>query len=148
MLFLASRALEHEVSGENRLGLLAKLQERDLRPLIRSTRLSSYEQLLPDAARAVEMERLVAALTDSDGPGPYVQGDLFCFDDHLFFLLFGDTAHGAAGLRAGIVYETRTSEPLRKLDSFCQTVSLCLGGDASAERSEDLAVGLTAWRNS
>lgn len=153
MLFLASRVLEQEPTGEGRLRLLLKLQERNFVPLIRSTRLSCYKQALMNIDAVEEMERLINELADSDGQNSYVQGELFCFEDHIFFLLFGGLLSQPAGMRAGIVYESHTAEPLRKLDSFCQTISLCLAdADDEAveredvERVEDDSMKLTAWR--
>jgi hypothetical protein len=150
MLLLASRILEHELDDEGRLRLLAKLQDREFIPLIRSTRLNCYAQALVDAKRIEEMERLVAASTNSDEHASYVHGDIFCFEDHTFFLLFGDVESGsAARMRAGVVYEPRTAEPLRKLNSFCQTISLCLADerDQLPESVEDGAlVKLMPWR--
>ncbi|HEY0407046.1 MAG TPA: hypothetical protein VGC89_15045 [Pyrinomonadaceae bacterium] len=148
MLFLASRVLEHEPNDEERLRLLVKLQERNFVPLVRSTRLSCYRQSLPDENQAEEMERLIASLVNSEGPSQYVQGELFCFDDHVLFLLFEGLASTIKGIRAGIVYERQTAEPLRKLDSFCQTISLCLANDDEQANSvrEDDAMKLTLWR--
>lgn len=150
MLLLASRILEHELNGDGRLHLLEKLQEREYVPLIRSTRLNCYEQALTDTSLIGEMERLVAASTNSDAQAAYVHGDIFCFEDHLFFLLFGEVADGAASsMRAGIVYEPRTAEPLRKLNSFCQAISLCLSGESNqlVESDEDGALAkLMPWR--
>ncbi|HEX8141217.1 MAG TPA: hypothetical protein VF553_01385 [Pyrinomonadaceae bacterium] len=149
MLFLASRILKHQLKDEERLSLLEKLSERKFVPLIRSTRLSCYAQALSDTDQVCEMERLIAAsVNPEEHQTPYVQGDIFCFDDHTFFLLFADLEDGSAGMRAGIVYEPRTAEPLRKLNSFCQTVSLCLA-DAGEQLSESVEGGSTkmsAWR--
>jgi hypothetical protein len=51
-------------------------------------------------------------------------------------------------MRAGIVYEPRTAEPLRKLNSFCQTISLCLAGAGGQllESVEEGETKLTPWR--
>ncbi len=147
MLFLARRVLEHELSDERRLRLLEKLQEMGYTALIRSTRLSCYERALSDSNQVGEMERLVATLINSEQQIPYVQGDLFCFEDHIFFLLFGDLENGSSGMRAGIVYEPQTAEPLRKLGSFCEMISLCLA-DAGGQLNERIPGGanrLTAW---
>jgi hypothetical protein len=150
MLLLASRILEHELGGESRLQLLEKLQEREYIPLIRSTRRNCYEQALTDVNLIGEMERLVAASTDSEAQAAYVHGDIFCFEDHIFFLLFGDVEYGAKRMRAGIVYEPRTTEPLRKLNSFCQEISLCLAGAGTEllESDEDNSAlaKLMPWR--
>jgi hypothetical protein len=148
MLFLANKELDHDVNDEARLQLLVRLQEKGIMPLIRSTRLSCYEAALSDSHRAGEMERLLAAQTNFEKRASYVRGDIFCFDDHVFFLIFGDNAAGRKGTRAGIVYEQQTVEPLRKLDSFCQTVSMCLS-DVMSETgggSEGETMKLTAWR--
>ncbi|HEX8709784.1 MAG TPA: hypothetical protein VF723_16200, partial [Pyrinomonadaceae bacterium] len=136
MLFLSSRILEHELSDEARLRLLGKLQERDFTPLIRSTRLNCYEQALLASNQSAELERLIAASINSDEQISYVQGELFCFDDHTFFLLFDDLENGSRGMRAGIVYEAQTAEPLRKLNVFCQTVGLCLAESLPGEGLE------------
>jgi hypothetical protein len=148
MLLLASRILEHELSDESRLGLLGKLRERDFAPLIRSMRLKFYEQMLSDKNQVEEMERVVAALINSEQQGEYVQGDLFFFADHLLFLLFGATGYGSKGMRAGVVYEPQTPEPLRKLNSFCQTITLCLANaDGQADESQETGeTRMTMWR--
>jgi hypothetical protein len=152
MLLLASRILEHELTNDARLRLLEKLQERGFVPLIRSTRLKCYSQALADAAQVEAMEQLVAASTNVDGQASYIHGDIFCFEDHIFFLLFeAEEYERATGIRAGIVYESRTTEPLRKLNSFCQTLSLCLSdaGDRPQESEvEDSspAQQLQLWR--
>jgi hypothetical protein len=156
MLLLASRILEHELKDEARLRLLEKLQERGFTPLIRSTRLNCYTHALADPQQVEAMERLVAASTDSDEQASYIDGDIFCFEDHVFFLLFGDedddesrAGMSSSRMRAGIVYESRTAEPLRKLNSFCQTLSLCFaeaGGESPESVEEDATTKLALWR--
>ncbi|HEX8922054.1 MAG TPA: hypothetical protein VF766_11290 [Pyrinomonadaceae bacterium] len=148
MLFIASRVLEHEVDNEGRLRLLERLQERKFTPLIRSMHLSGYEQALLFPHYVKEMERLIAMSVNSEGHTSYVQGDVFCFEDYVLFLLFGDTERGPSVMRAGIVYERQTVEPLRQLGSFCRTLSMCLTGESndSAESIEDDPVKLMPWR--
>jgi hypothetical protein len=148
MLFLASRVLEHDIADEGRLRLLEKLQEREFTPLIRSTRLSCYGRALADSAQVEEMERLIASLINSEKQTPYLPGDIFCFEDHVFFLLFGSAEQDFRGMRAGIIYESQTAEPLRKLNTFCQTISLCLT-DADKnldEGGKDSTGALVSWR--
>jgi hypothetical protein len=149
MLFIASRILEHEVDNEGRLRLLERLQERKFTPLIRSMRLSGYEQALLLPHQVEEMERLIAMSANSEGHTSYVQGDVFCFEDHVLFLLFEDAEHGPSVMRAGIVYERQTVEPLRQLGSFCRTLSMCLTGESngSAESIEDDLIKLMPWRS-
>src|ERR1044072_5364290 len=65
------------------------------------------------------MEPALASSTESTIGEPFVRGDLFCFQDYILFLVFEDDDEA---IRAGIVYEAHTAEPLRKLDSFCQEV--------------------------
>jgi hypothetical protein len=149
MLFLASKLLDQDVNDATRLQVLVRLQEKGMKPLIRSTRLSCYEAALSDSQRAGEMERAIALQTGQEKHAPYVRGDIFCFDDHVFFLVFGDSQSGSKGTRAGIVYEQRTVEPLRKLDSFCHAVSLSLAdaaSEAGAGGGEEDRMMLTAWR--
>src|ERR1044072_5290966 len=67
---------------------------------------------------AGEMETSLASSTESTPGEPFVRGDLFCFNDYILFLVFED----GESIRAGIVYEARTPEPFRKLDSFCHEV--------------------------
>jgi C4-type Zn-finger protein len=126
MLFLASKVLEHEVYEETRLLLLDKLQRENWTPLIRSTRLDCYKQALLSSNHVGEMEHAIALSTRLEDNTAYVRGDIFCFDDHVFFLVFGDRESASTGIRAGIIYEPQTAEPLRKLDAFCQKVSECL----------------------
>lgn len=148
MLFLASKVLNHDLNDEARLRLLDRLQERGVLPLIRSTRLNCYEMALAGSNHAGEMERALASLNSVEAGAPYVPGDVFCFEDHALFLIFGDAKYGTTGIRAGIVYERRTTEPLRKLDAFCQVVSLCIS-EAHGENNEGgniEATQLTAWR--
>src|SRR5215213_6358756 len=120
MLFLDSKTLNHAVDGDARTRLLEQLEEQDLKPLIRSTRLRCFEDVLLDANRVSEVESSLASWNGTTTGEPYVRGDLFCFHDYILFLIFenDDTSR----LRAGIVYEARTAEPFRKLDSFCEQI--------------------------
>jgi hypothetical protein len=148
MLFLASRILEHEVYEEARLLLLEKLQAEKWTPLIRSTRLGCYQQALLSSNHVGEMERAIAVSTSLEDHAAYIRGDIFCFDDHVFFLVFGDRESAFKGIRAGIIYEPQTTEPLRKLDAFCQKVSECLteATTKTDARSEDAMQELKKWR--
>src|SRR6185369_11792113 len=120
MLFLESKLLNHAIDAAGRLSLLQQLQERDLVPLIRSHRLRCFEDVLLSHDHVSEMESALSSSTESTIGEPFVRGDLFCCQDYILFLVFEDDDNG---LRAGIVYEAQTSEPFRKLDSFCQDVS-------------------------
>ena len=126
MLFLASRILDYDTADEIRVLLLEKLGERGLLPFIRSIRLNCYEQALSEAAHVAEMEQAVALSTRLEDRAPYIRGDVFLFDNHIFSLVFGDSESLFTGIHAGIVYEPHISEPLRRLDGFCQNVSDCL----------------------
>ena len=122
MLLLNSRMLGIGLDGRSRLGLLDKLQEKSLTPLIRSSRQHCYRQALLSEDRARELEHIVADWHDSNSEDLYLCGDVICRDDHVLFLNFGETKDGGEGLTAGIIYEPDTKEPLWKLDSFCQLV--------------------------
>ena len=122
MLFLESKTLNHAVDVEGRTRLLRELHDRGMVPLIRSHRLRSFEEVLLSVDHVEEMERSLAASTESTIGEPFVVGDLFCFQDYILFLVFENDDDDAAYVRAGIVYEARTSEPFRKLDGFCEEV--------------------------
>ncbi|HKS09168.1 MAG TPA: hypothetical protein VJS13_06430 [Pyrinomonadaceae bacterium] len=125
MLFLETKALNHSLDGHARTKLLKQLEERGLTPLIRSARLRFFEDVLLGADRISDLETALASNTDTAIDEPFVRGDVFCFHDYVLFLLFEDDDT----LRAGIVFEPRTPEPFRKLDSFCQDVRTLLFTD-------------------
>src|SRR5215207_7689628 len=118
MLFLESKTLNRSVETAVRTKLLQELHERNIVPVIRSHRLRCFEDILLGVDRVSEMKTSLANSTHSTIGEPYVRGDLFCFPDHILFLVFEDDD----SVRAGIVYEARTPEPFRKLDAFCQEV--------------------------
>jgi hypothetical protein len=120
MLFLESKTLNHAVDGDARTRLLQELQDRELTPLIRSTRLRCFEDVVLDADRVSDVESALASWNLTTIDEPYVRGDLFCFHDYILFLIFENEE--TSFIRAGIVYEARTPEPFRKLDSFCEQV--------------------------
>lgn len=126
MLFLASKFLDYDTADEIRFLLLEKLRERKWEPLIRSIRLNFYRQALSETGHVEEMEQAIAMSTRLEDQAPYIRGDLFLLDDHMFSLVFGDSDSLFTGMRAGIVYEPQLTEPLRRLDAFCQNVSDCL----------------------
>jgi len=131
MLFLESKALNHSIDTATRIRLLQGLQEREIVPLIRSYRLRCFEDVLLGLDHVSEMESTLAASTDSAIAEPFVRGDLFSFQDYILFLVFEDEDESSAFIRAGIVYEARTPEPFRKLDSFCQEVRSLLAQSAT-----------------
>ena len=124
MLFLESKALNHAVDAAGRTRLLRELQEQGMVPLIRSNRLRCFEDVLLGMDHVEEMEKSLAASTESTIGEPFVIGDLFCFEDYILFLIFEDDEEPY--VRAGIVYEAHTSEPFRKLDAFCQDIQTLL----------------------
>jgi hypothetical protein len=130
MLFLETKTLNHPVDGDARTRLLQQLQEQGLAPLIRTTRLRFFEDALLGAERVSELETALASYDESTIDEPFVRGELFCFPDYVLFLLFENDDANGAFLRAGIVYEPRTPEPFRKLDSFCQDVRTLLATPA------------------
>lgn len=122
MLFIESESLDYAVDGATRTSLLENLQEHGFVPLIRASRLHLYEVALAGASQqARELERALAGRADLEAEAPYVRGDLFCVEDYALFLLFGD-AGGEDGVRAGIIYENETHEPLEKLKAFCRSI--------------------------
>jgi hypothetical protein len=132
MLFLESKLLNHAIDVAGRLTLLKQLAERDIVPLIRAHRLRCFEDVLLSHDHVSEMESTLASSTESTIGEPFVRGDLFCFQDYILFLVFEDDDDA---VRAGIVYEAHTSEPFRKLDSFCEEVRNLIQHDAEWETS-------------
>ncbi|HEV7859305.1 MAG TPA: hypothetical protein VGO91_11855 [Pyrinomonadaceae bacterium] len=121
MLFIEGKVSAQTIEAATRLALLEKLQEKGLTPLIRATRLACYEQALLGQERVPLMERELAAWTETEADSPYVPGDVFCFEDFALFLIFGEGS--GDGLRAGIIHQAETTEPLKKLEAFCRNVS-------------------------
>ena len=142
MLFLETKTLNHPVDGAARTRLLQQLQEQGLAPLIRATRLRFFEDALLGAERVADLESALASFDESTIDEPFVRGELFCFHDYVLFLLFENDDATGAFLRAGIVYEPRTPEPFRKLDSFCQDVRALLS-DRAAQNGD----GFPQWQS-
>lgn len=118
MLFLESNSLRCEIDEPSRLALLRALQEQGLTPLIRTSRLHSFDLALGGRGSIEDMETSIADWTRSTTKEPYTHGDLFCLDDHFLFLTFEQDGT----IQAGIIYETKTPEPFRKLEVFCAKV--------------------------
>jgi hypothetical protein len=135
MLFLESKTLNYAAEGDARTRLLEQLQERELTPLIRSTRLRCFEDVLLNVDQVRDVESSLASWTQSTIDEPYVRGDLFCFHDYILFLIFENEA--TAFIRAGIVYEAHTPEPFRKLDSFCEQVRSVLSADQEGQHAQN-----------
>ena len=142
MLFLETKTLNHPVDGTARTRLLQQLQEQGLAPLIRATRLRFFEDALLGAERVADLESALASFDESTIDEPFVRGELFCFHDYVLFLLFENDDATGAFLRAGIVYEPRTPEPFRKLDSFCQDVRALL-----SDRAGQNGDGFPQWQS-
>jgi hypothetical protein len=146
MLFIESKTLKRNVEVATRLGLLEKLQEKGMTPLIRSTRLSCYEQALLGPDRVAEMEREVASWEETEDDRTYIRGDAFCFEDFVLFLIFGNDEDEAAGMRAGIVYGADTFEPMKKLDAFCRNVSDSLAAAHVESSSSSVEIDENEWQ--
>jgi hypothetical protein len=148
MLFIESKVSDQRVDARTRLLLLEKLQDKGLVPLIRSARLHCFELALTGPERVPEMERAVAAQARIEMDAPYVRGDVFCFEDFVLFLIFGDEEHDVSGMRAGIVYEAETAAPQISLDSFCRNVRDALEATRRSTGDNDKTTGAedAAWR--
>jgi hypothetical protein len=93
-----------------------------------------------------ELETSIALAVESETQEAYIRGDLFAFSDHVFFLLFDEDETPI--VRAGIIYEPHTTEPFRKLDSFCLQVRELLEGMRELHTSDgDLAPELPQWEH-
>ncbi|HEX8282140.1 MAG TPA: hypothetical protein VF588_02245 [Pyrinomonadaceae bacterium] len=154
MIFVESRAADLSVERRLRTPLLEALRERGLVPLIRDSRLHFFGQAASGAERARELERLLESRSEAEGGEPYTRGDIFVFDDFAHFLVFGDGYGGAAGLRAGVVYDAATDAPAEKLEAFCRNVSEAYeaaaresaGGEVAGEGGESAAPAGIVWR--
>jgi hypothetical protein len=122
MLFLDSKILRHHVDATARIRLFSALQETDRKPLIRSLRRRFFNDLLVSSDNVELMEASISSWTESTMDEPYITGDVFAFNDYLLYVIFDDDEPGRPLINAGIVYETSTTEPFRKLDAFCQEV--------------------------
>lgn len=168
MLFIQSNTLALYLDEGARLRLLDALRERELTPLIRSSRRRCFALLVPgggDAAlveaavaefeRECAAEREAASRRETRGgvATPYTPGEIFCMGDAVLYLTFGASAE--QGVTTGIVYSVDTTEPLTKLDRFCRDVREALiktgsktgsrtgqgnsdGADASGEELSEL----------
>ena len=122
MLFVESRTADLNVERQLRTPVLEALRRRGFAPLIRSARLHFFEQAAGGAEHARELERALEERAAAEGEEPYVRGDLFCFEDFVHYLIFGEGFGGAAGLRAGVVYDAETAAPAERLGAFCRSV--------------------------
>jgi len=148
MLFVESKTLKQDVDSETRMALLKKLQEKGMTPLVRSTHLNCFEQALLGPDRVDEMESAVAAWTETEDERPYIRGDVFCFEDFVLFLIFGNDEGEAALMRAGIVYGAEMLEPMKKLDAFCRNVSDALESTRiSSSAGTNDANGEAEWQS-
>ena len=122
ILFLESKTLSYCIDSAQRIALLDLLGQKALTPLIRSARQYCFEQLAVSPQNIAEMESTMAGWMETSNAETYIHGDAFCFPDHVFFLMFNRNSQDPPQIRAGIVYATGTTEPFRKLDSFCHEV--------------------------
>jgi hypothetical protein len=151
MLFIESKISNRRVDAQTRLLLLERLQDKGLVPLIRSARLHCFELALTSPDRVPEMERAVAAQARIEMDAPYVRGDVFCFEDFVLFLIFGDEERDVSGMRAGIVYEAETTAPQLSLESFCRNVRDALeatrsSGAGAGDNGKTAAEDTVFWR--
>ncbi|HEY6121005.1 MAG TPA: hypothetical protein VIV66_13670 [Pyrinomonadaceae bacterium] len=121
MLFIESKTLSHSVGGSGRINLLERLKEKGHVPVVRSARLNCFENTLLDSEKTTELESALAGRLEAEEGDTYVRGDFFCAADHVLFLIFDELAEGDK-IRAGVVYDSITPEPFRKMDAFCHEV--------------------------
>lgn len=137
MLFVESRTADFNVEKELRTPVLEALRRRGFAPLIRSARLHFFEQAAGGAEQARELERALEERAAAEGEEPYVRGDLFCFEDFVYYLIFGEGFGGGAGLRAGLVYDAETAAPSERLGAFCRGVEEAFGEAARASEGSE-----------
>jgi hypothetical protein len=136
MLFVESKTLSYQLSGPERIQFLEKLQQQGKTPIIRASRLNCFDRVLLGPERVRELEATMANNLASENSEPYIRGDLFSLNDHVLFIIFEGQQQELSGIQAGIVYDSRSSEPLRKLDVFCREVREVVrnGGVEEAEK--------------
>ena len=142
MLFVESRTADLNVEKQMRTPVLEALRRRGHVPLIRSARLHFFEQAAAGAEHARELERALEERAAAEGEEPYVRGDLFCFEDFVHYLIFGDGFGGGAGLRAGIVYDAETVAPAERLEAFCLNVQEAYAEAAGSAATTEAAQGI------
>ena len=145
MLFVEGKTSKQSVGSAARMALLEKLQEKGLTPLIRSTRLHCYEQALLGPDRVDEMERAIASWSESEDDGSYLRGDVFCFEDFVLFLIFGNDDDEKTGMRAGIVYEADMLDATKNLEAFCRNIGDALDATRSTRSGENGASADIEW---
>lgn len=142
MLFFQSNSLNFRTGARERLRLVGALEAGGRAPLLGAARRRLFRSLVPkgdegfDSGAAAELEREWAARQESNVAG--VPGELFCAEDCVFTLLFGET------VSAGVVYGLGTAEPLARLERFCRDAREALiearGGGAGT------AAGVPEWQ--
>ncbi|MFN2511360.1 MAG: hypothetical protein ABR568_07945 [Pyrinomonadaceae bacterium] len=148
MLFIESKTLSLKLDGPGRIRLIEGLREKNLTPLIQTARSNLFNNVLLGPQRIDEMETAIALSVESENQEAYVRGDLFCLTDHVFFVVFDENQGEIPVIRAGLVYETRTSEPYRKLDAFCRELReiVLIQREFSAIETEN-AEDLPQWQH-
>jgi hypothetical protein len=133
MLFVESRELSRTADESTRVSVLDALASAGFPPLARAARrrmvaLAFGTHATP--AHVAEAERRLSPR--GDGAGPLLPGDLFCFEDHALYLVFGER-----GLRAGLVH-AGVEDGAARLEEFCRAVSNALPArEAPTPAAED-----------
>jgi len=122
MLFLESNTLNYELDTAHRTSLLQALQDHNLTPLVRTLRMRCFTDVMLSPEKTSDMENAMSSWTDSFAEERYIKGDIIPATDHVLFLIFEDEDEETPLVRAGILYDVRTPEPYRKLESFCREV--------------------------
>jgi hypothetical protein len=126
MLFVDTKILSYQLSGLDRLHLLERLRQQGKTPLIRASRLNFFGNLLSGHEQVKQLEERMAQKVESEDSDPYLPGDIFCLNDNVFFIVFEARQQELLGIQAGVIYDSQSSEPLRKLDVFCRELSALL----------------------
>ncbi|HZI19933.1 MAG TPA: hypothetical protein VEY09_15215, partial [Pyrinomonadaceae bacterium] len=124
MLFVESRERGRIVPEAERPRLLGALARAGFAPLAHTTRRRAVELALGPAAHARPdlIARLEGRLAPRpDGVAPLHPGDLFCFPDHVLYLVFRE-----GGFRAGLVHAAGFERGGVRLEEFCRAVEVAL----------------------
>ena len=123
MLLNESRSLDYSVDEPTRIAILDALRSDQRSPLILTSRrrcfeLSFGENAVEGAVREIERQLLAGSFEAADAS--YTPGELFYESGCVFYLTFDEQQR--ARVRAGVVYDSETSQPIKRFDDFCNEV--------------------------
>lgn len=136
MLIVECKTLKCHADAATRIFILNRLQERGLAPLVRLARRRAYELALQGTERVTGLEQFITRVAEAEGRSSHLAGDVFCLENFILFLIFGDEETEADGIRVGIIARENGLELIIELDGFCREVSAALRDAPRQPQSE------------